>query len=385
MRGRGQSLVIMDLVPRRELLRARRDGRGWAALCVRVCVLLLEPPPGDGRPAAAGRGAAPLESLDPDAIRFSHARIYETFSCGRCAPAGVNSPPPGPPACARTRPHAPARARTRPHAPARARTRGTRARPRACAGLTAPSSILDSRSVRQTLRDIEAGSLAVEQLPTITVVDTGQGCAADGRREMVSLNNRCHAAQRWTRTASFPARPRAAPAPVRGEDAQPRATCRRLWVMKECKARGLIRSCPLPVPRSLSCHRAPVHSRPVGLTPHARKSSSSVPCRVVGIGASRRERRMYQDPSQFSFTAVILPGRRERSERSAEAAGAAGTGGGVGSGRKGGGVAGEESIGGDSDVGGQGEVGRGAAVGTPRERREGGGDGGGCDGEGGDP
>ena len=45
--------------------------------------------------------------------------------------------------------------------------------------------------MRQTLHDIEAGLLTVEQLPTITVVDIGQGCQADGRREVVSLNNRC--------------------------------------------------------------------------------------------------------------------------------------------------------------------------------------------------
>ena len=60
--------------------RRRRDG--WGTY-VRVCVLLLEPLSGDGRLAAAGTGAAALARLDPDAIRFSHARIYDTFSCGR--------------------------------------------------------------------------------------------------------------------------------------------------------------------------------------------------------------------------------------------------------------------------------------------------------------
>ena len=46
-----------------------------------VCLLLCEPTSGDGRPVDKGR--VPLEHLDPDAIRFSHAKIYPTFSCGR--------------------------------------------------------------------------------------------------------------------------------------------------------------------------------------------------------------------------------------------------------------------------------------------------------------
>jgi len=46
-----------------------------------VCLLLCEPTSGDGRPVDKGR--VPLEHLDPYAIRFSHAKIYPTFSCGR--------------------------------------------------------------------------------------------------------------------------------------------------------------------------------------------------------------------------------------------------------------------------------------------------------------
>ena len=60
------------------------------------------------------------------------------------------------------------------------------------------------RDVRQTLAEIVAGQLTAAQLPTITVVDTGQ-CDVNGRREVVSLNNR------------------------------------RLWVVKQCKGLGLIR------------------------------------------------------------------------------------------------------------------------------------------------
>jgi hypothetical protein len=57
--------------------------------------------------------------------------------------------------------------------------------------LPPPPPLLNTRPVRQTLHDIEAGLLKVEQLPTITVVNIGQGCQADGHREVVSLNNRC--------------------------------------------------------------------------------------------------------------------------------------------------------------------------------------------------
>jgi len=56
-------------------------GSSWAPLCLPVCLLLCEPTSGDGRPVDKGR--VPLEHLDPYAIRFSHAKIYPTFSCGR--------------------------------------------------------------------------------------------------------------------------------------------------------------------------------------------------------------------------------------------------------------------------------------------------------------
>jgi hypothetical protein len=66
-----------------------------------------------GRVGGGGMGGANKEAqlLDPDHIRFSHSKIFDKFSCGR--------------------------------------------------------------AVQQTLSDIEAGSLSIEELPTITVIDTG--------------------------------------------------------------------------------------------------------------------------------------------------------------------------------------------------------------------
>ena len=63
---------------------------------------------------------------------------------------------------------------------------------------------MKARSVKGTLTDLKRGVLAVDELPKITVLDTGQ-LREDGRHEMISLNNR------------------------------------RLWVLKQCKAAGILR------------------------------------------------------------------------------------------------------------------------------------------------
>ena len=94
--------------------------------------------------------------------------------------------------------------------------------------------------MRQTLSDICAGALKVEELPAITVLDAGFGTAGEGRM-LISLNNR------------------------------------RLWVIKQCKAAGLL---------------------------------ETVVCRVMPLGSSRRELKMYGNASRFSLTATLLPGSR---------------------------------------------------------------------------
>ena len=63
---------------------------------------------------------------------------------------------------------------------------------------------LKARSVKETFADIRRGVLKVSSLPSITVLDTGQR-RENGRHEVISLNNR------------------------------------RLWVLKQCKAAGIIR------------------------------------------------------------------------------------------------------------------------------------------------
>ncbi len=119
--------------------------------------------------------------LDPDTIRFSHSKIYDRFSCGRYVHMCVYE------------------------------FGGSDY----CWQPDAEWYCIDARSsrhLRQTLADIESGLLKVEQLPSISVVDTGKShdnssdlsnylpmlspsrhagyCDATGCREIVSLNNR---------------------------------------------------------------------------------------------------------------------------------------------------------------------------------------------------
>ena len=62
----------------KELQRGMRLRQHWGSLLL-ACLVLTLPRPSDGKLGRAQR----VELLDPDAIRFSHSKIYEHFSCGR--------------------------------------------------------------------------------------------------------------------------------------------------------------------------------------------------------------------------------------------------------------------------------------------------------------